>query len=172
MVSMPYQPSFLKAKSFARLFTRVILFLIVLLLILVFAAYFVSSTPANRSACVSRLSVTPQEQSGLSEDQAASLVLHRWLDGQMLQHLCPAPQGWITGYSVEEEPHRFQDAAGVTYPVYVTTFSVRPLSSLAGGWDGAGEPASGGWVRNRTIFFTAERDGGRLVFHERGTSPL
>jgi len=172
MVLMQYQTLLSRAKRFAWLFARAILLLIVSLLFFVFGAYFLSDTPGHRSACVVLQSIAPQEQGGLSEDQAATLALHRWLDGQTVQHLCPAPQGWITGYSVEEEPHRFQDAAGVTYPVYVTTFSVRPLPLFAGGWDGAGKKSSGGWVRHRTIFFTAERDGDRLVFHERGTSPI
>ncbi len=131
----------------------------------------ISNTSSRRMACDASQSMGAQEAAALSEDQAAGLVFRRWLDGHMFQHLCPNLLGWITGYSVEEAAHRFRDSTGVAYPVYVTTLSVRPLSPLDGSWDGAGEPADGGWIRHRTIFFTADRDGDRLVFHERGTSP-
>ena len=123
-------------------------------------------------ACDDSQSLGPQEAAALTEDQAAGLVFRRWLDAHMLQHLCSGPLGWITGYSVEESPHQFRDSTGAAYPVYVTTFSVRPLFPFDGSWDGAGEPGSGGWIRHRTIFFVLDRSGDRLVFHERGTSPL
>lgn len=136
------------------------------------AAIFISGTSSRHMACNASESVGAQEAAALTEDQAAELVFRRWLDGHMLQDLCPGPLAWITGYSVEEAARRFQDSTGAAYPVYVTTFSVRPLSPLDGSWDGAGVPADGGWIRHKTIFFTADRDGDRLVFHEHGTSPV
>lgn len=161
-----------RVKRVGSLLARGSVLMIALLLAAAVAAGLLSEVPARRVACDDLQSVGPQERATLSEDQAAELVLERWLGGHMLQRLCPSQPGWITAYSIEEPPHQFRDSADVAYPVYVTTFSVRPLSPLDGGWDGAGEPASGGWIRHRTIFFTVERNGGRFVFHEHGTSPI
>lgn len=156
----------------ASLLARGSVFLLALFVAASGAAVLISSTASRHTACDASESVGAQESTALTEDQAAGLVFRRWLDGHMLQHLCSGAPSWITGYSVDEAPRRFRDSTGAAYPVYVTTFSVRPLSPLDGSWNGAGVPADGGWVRHKTIFFTVDRDGDRLVFHEHGTSPV